>query len=103
MFLAIDCIITHSFCLFSGSSGRESILEMWNQRAAILCSMGRLEKKLIVVSVVVGFLYMSISSFVCLCNIAKSRKSMELCFSYVGLSFMLLCILFMYMLTVCVS
>jgi len=76
---------------------------MWNLRAAILCSMGRLEKKLIVVSVVVGFLYMSISSFVCLRNIARSRKSMELCSSYVGLSFMLLCVLFMHVLIVCVS
>jgi hypothetical protein len=47
------------------------------------------------VSAVVGFLYISISSVVCLCDIVKSRK-MELWALYVELSSMLLCILFMY-------
>ena len=36
-------------------------------------------------SVVVGFLYMSTSSLVCLRVIVRSRKAMELCSSYVGL------------------
>ena len=58
--------------------------------------MGWLERKLIVVSVVVGFLYISIFSFACLHDIVKPRMSMELWVSYVKLSFMLLCILFMY-------
>jgi hypothetical protein len=53
------------------------------------------------VSVVVGFLYMSTSSLVCLRVIVRLRKAMELCSSYVGLSFMLLCILFIYVLVVC--
>jgi len=72
---------------------------------------GVIRKKLIVVSAVVGFLYMSTSSLVCLHVIVRSRKAMELCSSYVRLSFMLLCILFIciytyiyiyiYMLMVC--
>jgi len=101
LFLAIDYIINYSFCLFSRSSSRECILEMWHLRAAILCSMVWLEKKLIVVSVVVGFRYMSISSLVCLHNIVMSRKSMELCSSHIGLNFMLFCILCMYVLIEC--
>jgi len=59
------------------------------------------EKKLIVVSVVVGFLYMSTLSFLCSRDIVRSRKSVELCCSYVRLSFILLCILLMYGLMVC--
>jgi ABC-type cobalamin transport system permease subunit len=80
LFLAIVCIISHSFCFFSESNGRQCILEMWNLKAAILCSIGWLEWKLVVVSVVVDFLYMSISRFVWLRVIFKSRKFMELCF-----------------------
>jgi hypothetical protein len=63
--------------------------------------MGWLEKKLIVVSVVVGFLYMSTLSFLCLRDIVRLRKSMELCSSCVRLSFMLLCILLIYVWMVC--
>ena len=39
LFLAIDCIISHSVCL-SGLRGKECILVMWNLKAAIFCSMG---------------------------------------------------------------
>jgi hypothetical protein len=84
------------FLSLSGSNCRECVLDIWNLNVAVLCSMGWLEMKLIIVSMVVGFLYISISSFVCLRDIVKSRKSMELWVSYVGLSFMLLFILFMY-------
>ena len=52
---------------------------------------GMTGKKLIVVPVPVGFLYMSTSSCLCLLVIVRSRKSMDLCCSYVGLSVMLLC------------
>jgi vacuolar-type H+-ATPase subunit I/STV1 len=89
------------FIFLSGSSGRECILVMWYLYAAFFCSMGWFERKLIVVSVVVGFLHMSISSFLCWRDIVSSRKSMELCSSYVVLSFILLCILLMYVFTVC--
>jgi len=65
------------------------------------CSTGSLERKLIVVSVVVGFPYMSTSTLVCLRVSVRSRKALELCSSYVGLSFTLLCILFIYVLIVC--
>jgi len=44
---------------------------------------------------------MSTLSFLCSRNIVRSRKSTELCSSYVGLSFILLCILLMYVLMVC--
>jgi len=74
---------------------------MWNLKAAIFCSIGRLERKLIFVSVVVSFLYMSTSSLVCLRVTVRSRNAMELCSSYVGLSFVLFCILFIYVLMVC--
>ena len=62
------------FCFFSGSSGREYILEMRCMKAASLCSMRWFEKKLMVVSVVVVFLYMSISRFVCLRVFVNSIK-----------------------------
>ena len=65
---------------------------MWYLTAAILCSTGWFERKLIKVSVVVGFLHMSILRFVYMCVIFKSRKFMDLWFSCVGLSFMLSCI-----------
>ena len=57
--------------------------------------MGWFERKLIVVFVQVS------SSSLCLRVIVRSRKSMDLCCSYVGLSLMFLCILFMYVLMVC--
>jgi len=101
LFLETDCIISHSVCLLSGLRGKECILIMWNLKAAIFCSMGWLERKLIVVSVVVGYLYTSTSVLECLRVIVRSRKAMELCSSYVGLCFMLLCILFIYVLMVC--
>jgi len=40
LLLAIVYIISHSLCLFSGFNGRECILDMWNLKAAILCSIG---------------------------------------------------------------
>jgi len=70
LFLAISCINSNSFCFFSGANGREYILEIY-LKAAILCSMGLFQRKLIVVSVVVGLRCMSFSVFVCLCVIVK--------------------------------
>ena len=101
LFLATDCVISHSVCFLSGLRGTECILLMWNVKAASFCSMALLESQLTVVSVAVGLLYMSTASLVCLRVIVRSRKAMELCSSYVGLSFMLLCILFIYVLMVC--
>jgi hypothetical protein len=63
--------------------------------------MGWFERKLNVVSVVNGLRNMSISRFVCLCVIVKSRKFIYTLLSYVGLSFMLSCIWFMYELVAC--
>jgi len=40
LFLAIDCIISHSLCFLSGLRGKECTLVMWNLKAAIFCSMG---------------------------------------------------------------
>jgi hypothetical protein len=56
-------IFCHSTCLLSAVTGRNIILLIRKQYAAILCSVGWLEVKLIVISVVVGFLNMSISIF----------------------------------------
>ena len=39
LFLAIDCIISHSVCFLSGLRGKECILVMWNLKK-IFCSMG---------------------------------------------------------------
>jgi len=44
------------------------------------------------------YVYFKFGVSACHC---RSRKAMELCSSYVGLSFMLLCILFIYVLMVC--
>ena len=40
LFLAIDCIISHSVCFLSGLRGKECVLVMWNLNAAIFCSIG---------------------------------------------------------------
>jgi len=49
------CIMVHSFCFLSDVSGSECILVMQYLNAAILCSIGWSEKKLMVVSVLLGF------------------------------------------------
>ena len=61
-------------------------------------STGWFERKLIVVSVVVGSQYMLISRLDVSCIMSRSRKLIYLLFSYVGLSFMSVCIWFMYVL-----
>ena len=40
LFLATDCIISHSICFLFGLRGKECILVVWNLKAAIFCSMG---------------------------------------------------------------
>ena len=64
MFCAIGCMFVHSFCFLWGVSGSECILATCCLYAAILFSIGWFEEKLIVVFVVVGFRYMSISSYI---------------------------------------
>jgi hypothetical protein len=64
----------------------------WYLKAAVLCSNGWLDWKLIVVSVVVGFLYISISGCRGFQSMFRSRKFMFPFSSCVGLSFLLLCI-----------
>jgi len=88
LFLAISCIDVHSFCLFFGVKGGECILVIWYLKSAILCSMGWIEKKLMVVSVVTGFRNMSISRLDGFRIINRSKKLTHPLFSYVGLSFM---------------
>ena len=61
LFLAISCISVHSFYLFLGVNGRECNLVIWYLKAAIFCSMWWFEKKLMIVSVVIGFRNMPIS------------------------------------------
>jgi hypothetical protein len=40
LFLAICCIVSHSFCVLPAVRGSECILWMWYLKAAVLCSMG---------------------------------------------------------------
>ena len=86
--LAISCNDVHSLSLFFGVNGRECILVIWYLKSAILCSMGWIEKKLMVVSVVIGFRNMSISRLDGFRTINMSKKLTQPLFSYVGLSFM---------------
>ena len=97
LFCAIDCINFHSVCCLSFVSSNETILVTWYPYAAVLCTVGWLDKKLMVVSVVVGFLNMSISRLEEFLIIRRSRKLIHLLFSCVGLSCRLLCIWFMYL------
>jgi len=39
LFLAIECIISHSVCFLSGLRGKECILVMWTLKAVFFCSM----------------------------------------------------------------
>jgi hypothetical protein len=45
-FLAIRCIVSHSFCFVAVVRGSECILVMWYLSAAVLCSVGWFERKL---------------------------------------------------------
>jgi hypothetical protein len=92
------CVVLSSilFCFFSAVSGRRCILVMWCLKVAVLCSKGWLDSKFMVVSAVVGFLYMSISRYVGFWFMFRSRKFMFPFSSCVGLSFMLLCIWLMW-------
>jgi hypothetical protein len=40
LFLAICCIVSHSFCFLATVRGSECILWMWYLKVAVLCSMG---------------------------------------------------------------
>jgi hypothetical protein len=95
-FAAMFCIIFHSFCFFSAVRGRRCIHVIWYLKAAVLCSKGRMDLKLIIVSVAVGSLYMSISRCAGFRFMFRSRKLMFPFSSCNGLSFMLLCIWFMW-------
>ena len=92
LFRAQVCIVSHSICCLSAVGSVDMI---WY--AAILCSAGWLEQKLIVVSVVVGFRHMSVSRLVGFRIIKRSRKLMLLLLSCVGLSWRFGCNWFMYL------
>jgi hypothetical protein len=47
LFLAVCCIVSHSFCLLVVVRGSECILVMWYLSTAGLCSVGWFERKLI--------------------------------------------------------
>ena len=89
-------MVVHSFCFLLDVSGIECILEILYLYAAVLYSMDRFDVKLIVVSVVVGFRYMSVSRFSVFLIISKSRKLILVLVSCVELSCMSLCTRFMY-------
>jgi hypothetical protein len=53
-------IVVHSLCLSSGVKGNWYIFVRRKRKAANFCSCGWLDVKCVTVSVVVGFLYISI-------------------------------------------
>jgi hypothetical protein len=59
--VAMCCVVFHSFCFISAVSGRRCILVIRYVNTAVLCPKGWLDSKLIVVSAVVDFLYISVS------------------------------------------
>ena len=71
LFLAIVCIIFHSFCFFFGSSGIEYILEMWYLKATILCSVGWFERSYCCVggSWFSVYVHFEICLFACYCQV----------------------------------
>jgi hypothetical protein len=77
---------------------RECILVIWCLKVATLCSVGWFERKLMVVSAVVGFQNMSISRLDAFWIISRSTKFIRPLPLYVGLSFMFVCIWFMHVL-----
>jgi hypothetical protein len=91
LFLCATCLMRcHSSCSCV-SRGRENIRWMRNRYAAILCSWGWLDKKLIVVSVTVGFWYIPSLRKGGFLVMVRCRKLIELLISMVGVSWMLLC------------
>ena len=79
------------FVFSPGFNGRERIRERQYLYAAVLCSTGWFDVWWMVVSVVVGFLYMLISKFCVFLVICRSRKFIVLLVSWVGLNLMSLC------------
>ena len=99
IFLAIGCINSHY--LFSLVLMEESTFYRCDTWMLPFFSMGWFQRKLIFVSVVVAWQYMSVSRFVCLRAIVKSKKFIHMLFSYGGLSFMSACIWFMCLMMAC--
>jgi hypothetical protein len=93
MVLATYIKLLHSFCL---CCGRRCILVSINLKAAILCSYGWLDVKCIIVFVVVGFLYISISVFVLVLCMRRSKKFMVPLVSSVWLNVELLSMVFVF-------
>jgi hypothetical protein len=95
LFVIISCINFHSFCFLCGVHGSKCILVIWYLKAATLCSTGRFERKLMVVSVVVGLRNMSITSLGGFRITSRSRKFIRQLLWCVGLSSVFVCIWFM--------
>jgi len=85
---AMFCIMVQSFCLISDESGSECILVMRYLNAAILFSTEWSEKKLMVLSVVLGFRNTSFSILVRFIIMSRTKKFICPLFSYVVLNFM---------------
>jgi hypothetical protein len=79
LLLAMSCILIRSVFLFSKVSGRAVILLIRWRYAAILCSVGWFDMKLIVVSVAVGLRWMSISIWFCV-SLVVGPESLHCCF-----------------------
>jgi hypothetical protein len=93
--LAVVSIVRHSASSLSGERGRSVIRLIRYRYAASLCSVGWFEVKLMVVSLVVGLRYMSMSMAVGSRVIIRSRKFLLLFCYGVGVNFRFGCSLFM--------
>jgi len=94
-FMQFAVLMSILFVFSFGVNERECIMVMWYLKAEILCSMVWFEKKLMVLSVVVGFWNMSISRLDGFRIISRTRKLIHPLFSCVTLSFIFVGIWFM--------
>jgi hypothetical protein len=94
---AIDLIVFGSVCCLSVVNGKDCILVIRYQYAARLCSLWWLDIKLMVVFVVVGLLYISISKLEEFLIIRRSRKLMYPFFLCAGFICRFVCVLFIYL------
>jgi hypothetical protein len=86
LLFALYFIVIHSACCLSVVNDSDCNLVTWYWYAAISCSVGWLDRKLMVVLVVVGFQYISIFKLSGFLIIRRSKQFMLPLFSCVGLS-----------------
>jgi hypothetical protein len=78
------CVVLSAilFCFFSALSGRRCILVTWCVKAAVLCYKGWLDSKFMVVSVVVGSVYVYFE----MCGFSVYVQVKKVCFHFLFVS-----------------